>query len=83
VDANIDIFEISYVSYIKGLETLETIRRTSGMATLPIGTKKHVISSEAKSSKAYFEAKAGFGKKSLDFLFPFEEINVLKRAVDA
>jgi hypothetical protein len=28
---------------------------------------------------AFFEAKAGPGKKSLDFLFLFEESNALKR----
>jgi hypothetical protein len=34
---------------------------------------------QQKSNKAHFEAKAGPGKKSLAFLFLFEEINELKR----
>jgi hypothetical protein len=34
---------------------------------------------QQKSNKAHFEAKAGPGKKSLTFLFLFEEINELKR----
>jgi hypothetical protein len=33
---------------------------------------------QQKNSKACFEAKAGPGKKSLAFLFLFEEINALK-----
>jgi hypothetical protein len=34
---------------------------------------------QQKNNKAPFEAKAGPGKKSLAFLFLFEEINELKR----
>jgi hypothetical protein len=34
---------------------------------------------QQKKNKAFFEAKAGPGKKSLAFLFLFEEINSLKR----
>jgi hypothetical protein len=34
---------------------------------------------QQKNNKACFEAKAGPGKKSLAFLFLFEEINALKR----
>jgi hypothetical protein len=115
VNANIDIFEMSYeesVSYIKRLENLEKIRRTNSPnpSSLPVDNKKtaSVTSSVVKSSKskdhkgsnmwfhycdknnhntadcraiakfkqqknnkACFEAKAGPGKKSLAFLFPF------------
>jgi hypothetical protein len=47
VNANIDIFELSYeqsVSYFKRLENLEKIRRTNnpGPATLPVDDKKRV-----------------------------------------
>jgi hypothetical protein len=114
VNANIDIFEMSYeesLSYIKHLENLEKIRRTNGPnpSSLPVDNKKKasVTSSVVKSSKnhkgsnmwchyfdknnhntadcraiakfkqqkkdkARFEAKAGPGKKSLAFLFPFQ-----------
>jgi hypothetical protein len=34
---------------------------------------------QQNKNKACFEAKAGLGKKSLAFLFLFEEINALKR----
>jgi hypothetical protein len=34
---------------------------------------------QQKKNKARFEAKAESGKKSLAFLFLFEEINALKR----
>jgi hypothetical protein len=58
VNANIDIFEISYdesVSYFKCLENLETIRRNNGPnhSSLPVDNKKtvSVTSSIAKSSK--------------------------------
>jgi hypothetical protein len=115
VNANNDIFEMSYeeyVSYFKHLENLEKIRRTNSPnpSSLPVDNKKSVTSSAGKSSKnekgsnmwyhycdknnhntddwraiakckqqknAYFEAKAGPGKKSLAFFF--EEMNALKR----
>jgi hypothetical protein len=104
------------VSYFKGLENLEKIRRTNdpNPSSLPVDNKKSVTSSIGKSSKihkgsnmwchycdknnhntadcraiakfkqqkynkACFEAKAGPGKKSLSFLFLFEEINAFKR----
>jgi predicted adenine nucleotide alpha hydrolase (AANH) superfamily ATPase len=56
VNANIDIFEISYeesVSYFKRLENLEKIRRTNGQNTssLPGDNKKPVTSSVGKPSK--------------------------------
>jgi hypothetical protein len=38
-----------------------------------------VIAKFKQQKKACFEAKAGHGKKSLDFLILFEEINALKR----
>jgi hypothetical protein len=120
VNANIDIFEMSYeesVSYFKRLENLEKIMRTNSPnpSSLPIDNKKSVTSSSAgkssknhkgsnmwchyydksnhntadcraiakfkqqKNNKAFFEAKAGPGKKSLAFLILFEEINALKR----
>jgi hypothetical protein len=119
VNANIDIFEMSYeesVSYFKCLENLEKIKRTNSPtpSSLPVDNKKPVTSSVGKSSKnhkesnmwchycdknnhntadcraiakfkqqkknkACFEAKAEPGKKSLVFLFLFEEINALKR----
>jgi hypothetical protein len=117
VNANIDIFEMTYeesVSFFKHLENLEKIRRTNGPnpSSLPANNKKSVSSSVGKSSKnhkgsnmwchccdknnhnmadcraiakfkqqkkARFEAKAEPGKKSLDFLCLFEEINALKR----
>jgi hypothetical protein len=119
VNANIDIFEMSYeesVSYFKRLENLDKISRTNSPnpSSLPVDNKSSVTSSEDKSSKihkrpnmcchfcdknnhntadcrviakfkqqkkdkAYFEAKDGPGKKSLAFLFPFEESNALKR----
>jgi hypothetical protein len=99
VNANINIFEMSYeesVSYIKRLENLEKIKHTNGPnpSSLPVDNKKtaSVTSSVVKSSKDHkgfnmwchycdknnhntadtcFEAKAGPGKKSLAFLFPF------------
>jgi hypothetical protein len=109
VNANIDIFEMSYeesVSYFKHLENLKKIRRTNGPnpPSLPVDNKKSVTvtSSVGKSSKnhkgsnmwchyceknnhntadcraiakfkqhknnkAWLEAKAGPGKKSLAF----------------
>jgi hypothetical protein len=117
VNANIDIFEMTYeesVSYFKCLENLEKIRRTNGPNpfSLPVDNKKPVTSTVGKSSKHHkgsnmwchycdknnhntadcraiakfkqqkkscFEAKAGPAKKSLAFLFLFEEINALKR----
>jgi hypothetical protein len=56
VNANIDIFEMSYeesVSYFKRLENLEKIRRTNGSnpSSLPVDNKKSVTSSVGKSSK--------------------------------
>jgi hypothetical protein len=58
VNANIDIFEMSYeesVSYFKRLENLEKIRRTNGPnpSLLPVDYKKiaSVTSSVGKSSK--------------------------------
>jgi hypothetical protein len=58
VDANIDIFEMSYeesVSYFKRLDNLEKIRRTNGPnpSSLPVDNKKRVsvTSSVGKSSK--------------------------------
>jgi hypothetical protein len=58
VDANIDIFEMTYeesVSYFKRLENLEKIRRTNGPnpSSLPVDNKKRVsvTSSVGKSSK--------------------------------
>jgi hypothetical protein len=63
VNANIDIFEISYeesVSYFKRLENLEKIRRNNGPnpLSLPIGSKKRVsvTSSVGKSSKNHKES---------------------------
>jgi predicted RNA-binding Zn-ribbon protein involved in translation (DUF1610 family) len=55
VNANIDIFEMTYeesVSYFKHLENLEKIRCTSGPDTssLPVDNKKSVTSSVGKSS---------------------------------
>jgi hypothetical protein len=119
VNANIDIFEMTYeesVSYFKRLENLEKIRHTNGLnpSSLPVDNKKSVTSSvgkpsknhkgsnmwchycdknnhstsdcraivklkQQKKNKACFEAKAGPGKKSLAFVFLFEEINALKR----
>jgi hypothetical protein len=121
VNANIDIFEMTYeesVSYFKPLENLEKIRCTNGPnpSSLPVDNKKtiSVTSSVGKSSKNHkgsnmwchycekdnhntadcraiakfkqqkevcFEAKAVPGKKSLAFLF--EEINALKKAIEA
>jgi hypothetical protein len=40
------------------------------------------ISKFKQQKKACFEAKAGPGKKSLAFLFLFEEINALKRQLE-
>jgi hypothetical protein len=58
VNANIDIFEMSYeesVSYFNHLENLEKIRRTNGSnpSSLPVDNKKLVsaTSSVGKSSK--------------------------------
>jgi hypothetical protein len=56
VNANIDIFEMTYeesVSYFKCLENLEKIRRTNGPnpSSLPVVNKKPVTSSVGKSSK--------------------------------
>jgi hypothetical protein len=56
VNANIDIFEMTYeesVSYFKRLENLEKIKRTNGPnpASLPVDNKKSVTSSVGKSSK--------------------------------
>jgi hypothetical protein len=56
VNANIDIFEMTYeesVSYFKRLENLEKIRCTNGPnpSSLPIDNKKSVTSSVGKSSK--------------------------------
>jgi hypothetical protein len=54
VNANIDIFEITYeesVSYFKRLENLEKIRRTNtpNHSSQPIDNKKYVIRSVRKS----------------------------------
>jgi hypothetical protein len=56
VNANIDIFEMSYeesVSYFKRLENLEKIRHTNSPnpSSLPGDNKKSVTSSVGKSSK--------------------------------
>jgi hypothetical protein len=56
VNANIDIFEMTYeesVSYFKRLENLEKIRRTNGPnpSSLPVDNKKSVSSSVGKSSE--------------------------------
>jgi hypothetical protein len=56
VNANIDLFEMSYVesvSYFKGLENLEKIMRTNGpnLATLPVDNKTSFTSSIGKFSK--------------------------------
>jgi hypothetical protein len=56
VNANIDIFEMSYeesVSYFKRLENLEKIRRINGPipSSLQVDNKKPVTSSVGKSSK--------------------------------
>jgi hypothetical protein len=56
VNANIDIFEMTYeesVSYFKCLENLERIKCTNGPnpSSLPIDNKKSVTSSVGKSSK--------------------------------
>jgi hypothetical protein len=56
VNANIDIFEMTYeesVSYFKRLENLEKIRHTNGPnpSSLPVNDKKSVTSSVSKSSK--------------------------------
>jgi hypothetical protein len=58
VNANIEIFEMSYgesVSYFKRLETLEKIRRTNGPnpSSLPVDNKKSVTISVGKSSKIH------------------------------
>jgi hypothetical protein len=52
VAANIDIFEMSYeefVAYFKTLEILEKIKKTNGMAPLPVDNKKTVGSSVDRS----------------------------------
>jgi hypothetical protein len=52
VAANIDIFEMSYeesVAYFKRLENLEKIKKTNGMAPLPVDNKKTVGSSVDRS----------------------------------
>jgi hypothetical protein len=54
VNANIDVFEMSYeesVFYFKGLENLEKIRRTNGPnpSSLPLVIKKSDTSSVGKS----------------------------------
>jgi hypothetical protein len=56
LNANIDIFEMSYdesVSYFKRLENSEKIRYTNGPgpASLPVDNKKSFTSSVGKSSK--------------------------------
>jgi hypothetical protein len=56
VNANIDIFEMSYeesVSYFKLFENLEKIRRTKGPnpSSLPVDNENSVTSSVGKSSK--------------------------------
>jgi hypothetical protein len=58
VNANIDIFEMTYeesVSYFKRLENLEKIRCTNGPnpSSLPVDNKKSVTSSVGKSYKNY------------------------------
>jgi gamma-glutamyltranspeptidase len=58
VNANTDVFEMSYeesVSYFKHLENLEKIRRTNSPnpSSLPVDEKKSVTSSVGKSSKNY------------------------------
>jgi hypothetical protein len=60
VNANIDIFQMTYeesVSYFKSLENLEKIRRTDGPnpSSLPVDNKKtvSVTSSVSKSSKSH------------------------------
>jgi hypothetical protein len=56
VNANIDIFEMTYeesVCYFKRFENLEKIRRTNGPnpSSLPVDNKKPVTSSVGKASK--------------------------------
>jgi hypothetical protein len=56
VNANIDIFEMSYeesVSYFKRLENLEKIRRINdpNPSSLPVDNKKSVTNSVGNSSK--------------------------------
>jgi hypothetical protein len=56
VNANIDIFEMSYeesISYFKRFENLKKIRRTNGpnLSLIPVDDKKSVTSSVGKSSK--------------------------------
>jgi hypothetical protein len=122
VNANIDIFEMSYeesyeesISFFKRLENLKKIRHTNSPnpSSLSVDNKKSVsvTSSVGKTSKdykgsnmwchycdknnhntadcraitkfkqkkAHFEANAGPGKKSLNFLYTFKGINALKR----
>jgi hypothetical protein len=62
VNANIDIFEMTYeesLSYFKRLEKLEKIRRTNGPnpSSLPVDNKKSVASSVGKSSKNHKGSK--------------------------
>jgi hypothetical protein len=61
VNANIDIFEMSYegsASFFKRLKKLEKIRPTNGPnpSSLPIDNKKSVTSSLDKSSKNHKES---------------------------
>jgi hypothetical protein len=52
VAANIDIFELSHeetVAYFKRLENLEKIKKTNGMAPLPVDNQKAVGSSVGRS----------------------------------
>jgi hypothetical protein len=58
VNANIDIFDMSYeesVSYFMPLENLDNIRHTNGPnpSSLPVDSKKSVTSSVGKPSKIH------------------------------
>jgi hypothetical protein len=58
VNANIDIFEMTYeesVTYFKHVEKSEKIRRTNGpnLSSVPVDNKKSVTSSVGKSSKSH------------------------------
>jgi hypothetical protein len=53
VYTNIDLFEMSYeesISCFKFMESLEKIKCTNGLVTMPVDIKKSVTSSVGKSS---------------------------------
>jgi hypothetical protein len=59
VAANIDIFEMSYeesMAHLKILENLEKIKKTNGIAPLPVDNKKTVVSGlgRTKDSSLWF-----------------------------